>query len=146
MSVRISLCLSDLFFCLTVFLSFGSFPICHILRFCGHFVLVPSYKWEEPIARGFDYLSPPAMVFIFDGNSEIGAKERSNLYHLIGLRHLIKDFFPEIPIFLHACATCSELPSDISTMTPCIIWRYNPSNFNTEPITVCTMVLILDGN
>ena len=43
----------------------------------------------------------------------LGEHVRSNLCYLIYLRHLIK---PKRPFFLHACATCSELPSDISNM------------------------------
>ena len=46
---------------------------------------------------------------------------RSNLCYLIWLRHLLRTvtnriFSPNKLIFLHACATCSELPSNISTM------------------------------
>ena len=55
------------------------------------------------------------MLLISDGNSEIGAHVRSDLCYLICLRHLIKPssvtnriFF--LPIFLHTCATYSELP------------------------------------
>ena len=64
------------------------------------------------------------MVFIWDGNSEIGAHFRSILCYLICLRHLIwsravtnRGFFsPKSPIFLHAWATCSNLPSNTSVM------------------------------
>ena len=61
------------------------------------------------------------MVLILDGTTEIGAHKTGNLCHMICLRHLIRwrvvtnrifcsDFF------LHTCATCSELSSNISTM------------------------------
>ena len=63
------------------------------------------------------------MRTFLDGNSEIGAQVRSNLYYLICLRRLnssgqsqIGFFSLKRPIFLHACTTCSELPSNISTM------------------------------
>ena len=60
------------------------------------------------------------MVLILDGNLETGAQIRSNVCYLICLRHLIRSravtnrvyLTPKEPIFL-----CSELPSDISTMT-----------------------------
>ena len=32
-------------------------------------------------------------------------------------------FHPEISIFLHKCATCSELPSNISTMGVLRTWK-----------------------
>ena len=60
------------------------------------------------------------MVLISDGSSEPGMHVRSNLCYLICLRHLIKlrtitnRIFSEKTNFFHACATCSELPSDIS--------------------------------
>ena len=64
------------------------------------------------------------LVLILDGNPEIGANVRSNLSYLICSRHLIRSrnvtdrifFSPKITIFLHACDTCSELPSNISTI------------------------------
>ena len=58
------------------------------------------------------------MVFILDGNSEIGAQIRSN--------HVLFDLFKALvskrPVTLHACITCSELPANISTMDqpPCL--------------------------
>ena len=66
------------------------------------------------------------MAIIIDGNSEIGAHARSNLCYLNCLRHLIRlraiknliFFLQERPIFLDTCATCSELPSNISTIAP----------------------------
>ena len=64
------------------------------------------------------------MVHILDGNSEMGVRVRNNLYYLICLRHLItsravtnRNFSsPKRPIILHGCATCFELPTNISTM------------------------------
>ena len=64
------------------------------------------------------------MVLILDGNSEIGSHVRSNLCCLICLRHLIRSrtltnrifFSQKITICFHACATCYELPSNISNM------------------------------
>ena len=64
------------------------------------------------------------MVFILNGNLEIGAHVRSNFSYLICLRHLIISKAvanrilqnPKRPIFLQACAKCSELPSNINTM------------------------------
>ena len=79
------------------------------------------------------------MVLIIDGNSEIGAhgKEQSLLFDLLKEFDQIESsqkldfwglyavpnkqtkpgfFFSKGPIFLHSCATCSELPSNISPM------------------------------
>ena len=61
------------------------------------------------------------MVLILDGNLEIGAHVGSNLCYLICFRHLIisrvitnRIFYTKKKlIFLHVCATYSELPSDI---------------------------------
>ena len=53
---------------------------------------------------------------IIDGNSEISAHVRSNLCYFICLRHSIRS---KRPIFLHACAICSELQSNTSTMDMC---------------------------
>ena len=70
------------------------------------------------------FFSPQDMVLILDGNSEKGAHVRSHLCYLICLMHLFRSitvinqmFFSEKPIFHHACATCSELPSTIGTMS-----------------------------
>ena len=51
-----------------------------------------------------------AMVLILDGNSEIGAHVRSREQPQIGYSS------PKILILLYACATCPELPSNISTL------------------------------
>ena len=63
------------------------------------------------------------MVLIIDGNAEIGAQVGSNLCYLICLKHLIisravtnRIFSPKRTIFLHACPTCSELPSYIGSV------------------------------
>ena len=65
------------------------------------------------------------MAFILDSTWEIVALVRSNLYYSIVVRPLILSravtdrivfFSLKRPVFLHACATCSELPSNISTM------------------------------
>ena len=69
-----------------------------------------------------------AMVLILDGNSEIGA-HKANFLHFICIRHLIRSravanrnfFSPKRPIFLHACAICSMLPSNISTV---LFWLF----------------------
>ena len=72
------------------------------------------------------YVFPDYQYFelILDGNLEIGAHVRSYLCYLSGLRHLFRwkavnnrFFSPKTLIFLHACATCSELPSSIITMS-----------------------------
>ena len=62
-----------------------------------------------------------SMVLILDGNSEIGAYVRVNICYLICLLQLLRAstvtnriFSPKRPIILYACATCYELPSDIS--------------------------------
>ena len=69
------------------------------------------------------YLFPFVMIIILYGNSLRGAHVRWNLYYSTWLRHLIRPkavptriFLSEKTYFLHACATCSELPSYISIM------------------------------
>ena len=66
------------------------------------------------------------MVLVLDGNSEIGAHVRSNLFPLFMFKAFgqiesisqIEIYFISLkrPICLHACATCFELPSHIGTM------------------------------
>ena len=72
------------------------------------------------------HITAKNMVLILDGNSEIDAQVKRNLFYLIDLRHSISlsmvtsrviFFYPGRPIFRHACATCAELPSNISTIT-----------------------------
>ena len=57
------------------------------------------------------------MVLLLDGNSEIVA-EKFLIFDLFkAFNSITTDFFsPKRPIFLHACATCSELPFNISTL------------------------------
>ena len=64
-----------------------------------------------------------AMVFKYDGSSNKCAQLWSDLGYLICLRQLIRSraityltFFQKRAIFLHTCAACSELPSNIRTM------------------------------
>ena len=69
----------------------------------------------------FEYI-----VLVLDGNSEIGLHVTNNLYYLSCLRHLIRSRAVtyrncenqkrQRPIFLYACATCYELPPNLSTM------------------------------
>ena len=61
------------------------------------------------------------MMLILDGNSEIDAQVMSSLCYMICLRHLIssraatnRDIFWKRLISHHACASWSELPSEIS--------------------------------
>ena len=83
----------------------------------------------------------PSMALILDGISEIGANVGRNLSYLICLRHLIRSraitnwiFSPNMHIFLHACAICSELPSYIGTMCPRKLYRGNSCYFfNDNP-------------
>ena len=89
------------------------------------------------------------MVLILDGNSEIGAQVKSNFCYLIFLRHLVGSrvatnsiVFSKKAFFLHACAACSELPSNVSTIiqrgeaTTCLVlekllhWR---ASLTVEP-------------
>ena len=52
---------------------------------------------------------------MLDGNSEIRKHERNNLRYLICVGHWITSHFsPKRSIFLHACSTGSEFPSNIS--------------------------------
>ena len=65
------------------------------------------------------YIYAICIVIILDGNSEIGVHFTKNHWYLICLRHLITNrilFTMKRPIFFHVCTTCSELPSNISTM------------------------------
>ena len=63
-------------------------------------------------------------IFIWDGNSKIGAHVWINLGNLLCLRHLIRSaavahvkfIFKKRPVFLHTCATGSELPANLNTM------------------------------
>ena len=58
-------------------------------------------------------------VLVFDGNSEVSAHVRSNFFYLNCLdreQSQIVFFSLKRPTFLHACTTCSKLPSNISTM------------------------------
>ena len=65
-----------------------------------------------------------SMVLILDGNLDKGAHVSNNLCYLTWLRHLIRPravtnrifFCRKIPVFIHSCATCFELPSNLSTM------------------------------
>ena len=66
-------------------------------------------------------LSGYLMVLILDGNSEIGTHVRRNLWYFIYLGYWeqsqIGFSFSIIEVyFLHTCATCSDLPSNVSTM------------------------------
>ena len=69
------------------------------------------------------YMYICSMVVTLDGNSEIGKREVaiSVIWSVSGIwldreRQQIAIFPQKIPIFLHACATCSDLPSTIRTM------------------------------
>ena len=64
------------------------------------------------------------MALILDRNTDMGAYVRISLCYLICVRHFITSravtnqilVSKERPIFLHACAKCSELPSNKITM------------------------------
>ena len=60
------------------------------------------------------------MVLILDDNSEIGGQsllfDMFKAFDLIERRHELDYFFQKRLVFLHACATCSEIPTNISTM------------------------------
>ena len=85
------------------------------------------------------------MVVILDCISEKGAQERSNLYYLICLRHLIRSravtnwlfFSPKRPICLHAWATYSILPSNINLKVP---WVYIDLIFGTIRIELFSII------
>ena len=73
------------------------------------------------------------MVLIWDGNSEISEHVRSNLCYFICLMHLIMSKHLQIRyFFIHACATCYELSSNISTMYGGS--RVNPQEEIPDPI------------
>ena len=64
------------------------------------------------------------MAFLLDGNPEMAAYLVSETGNLICQRHLFRSeavadvelFSDKTWLFLHACASCSELRSDIITM------------------------------
>ena len=57
------------------------------------------------------------MVFILDGNSEMGAHVLGKFGNLICLRHWFSSRVDTDLIFSgHNCATCSDIPSNIITM------------------------------
>ena len=66
-----------------------------------------------------------SIVLILDGNSKIDAHVRCNICYLICLWHFIRArdatnriiFLRKRPIFFLLCATCSVLPSNISTIS-----------------------------
>ena len=68
------------------------------------------------------------MALILDGNSEIDAQVRSNLWFFkICFKHFIRTrivtnsifFLSEKTYFIYACALCSELPSNLGSMITC---------------------------
>ena len=79
------------------------------------------------------------MVLILDGNSEIGAQVGNNICNLICLRHLFisrtvtnQIFFSRTDyFFLHACATCFELPSKYQSEER-TLRRDNPYEFEAR--------------
>ena len=60
------------------------------------------------------FISVQVMVLIFDGNSETCAHVWRYLFRSRAVTNLY-DYFQKRSIFLHLCATCSGLPSNIST-------------------------------
>ena len=57
------------------------------------------------------------MVFILGGNTQIGAQVKSDIGNLNCLRQSqILFLFQDGPVFLHTCAPCYELPSDVSAV------------------------------
>ena len=85
------------------------------------------------------------MVHISDGNSSMGGHVKSNYYYLICLKHLIWSrtvtnpvLFKEIPIFLYVYATCSELPSNMSTM-PFTLVRARSHSITSAPCSAAIL-------
>ena len=56
------------------------------------------------------------MVLMLDGNSEIDAHTETAISVIREQSQIRVFFYPKRPIFYHAYATCSELPSNISTI------------------------------
>ena len=79
-------------------------------------------SWIPSEYKSFNFISLHSQVILMlDGDSEIVAHVKRNICYSICLRHLsrsraVKIIFFICPIFLHACATCGELPSYVSTM------------------------------
>ena len=100
--------------------------------------------WSIPILQFIlTSCSIPALVLISDGNSEIGARVRSNIYYLICLSNLLGSrtvknpiFSPKRPIYLHTCATSSELPSVMSSMIPAVISSIFECDWKSTKITL----------
>ena len=80
-------------------------------------------KWVKTSRTFRRSQSVRTMVLILDGNSEIGAyvRSQSRLYDLLKASDKIENSHKSYIFFLHGCATCSELPSIISTMAWSII-------------------------
>ena len=62
------------------------------------------------------------------GNTEIGAQVQNEIGNLICLRHLLIDsghkskiYHQKRPGYLHTCASCYELPSNISTIGETVV-------------------------
>ena len=108
----LTLCLSFFIF---LYLNILFLLLFHLLSF---FYFIFLYWW----LRNQFYRCCKILVLILDGNSETGANVGSNLCCFICVRHLIRSravqvgfFSQKNPIILHACTTCSRLPSNIST-------------------------------
>ena len=75
-------------------------------------------------------------VLILHGSSEISAQLRSNLHclnDLIRSRKVINLILsPKRSIFLHASATCSELPPNVSTMGKTRCCRYPDKRYGLD--------------
>ena len=103
-------------------------------------------------SSSFDEARVESMLLILDGNSEIDAHIRGNHYYFIWLRHLMRSrgvtnqIFFSGKICLHACVTCFELPSNISTMLyPDNSIHFNRNRVGVKSLKTCT-VLKLDVN
>ena len=98
------------------FLSF--IVICYCLSSC----LKTTARWciwklliESALLKIWMYMT--IIVLILDGNSEyIHALVRSNFCYLIFLRHFIRSKAVTNRILIHRRASCSELPSNASTL------------------------------
>ena len=60
--------------------------------------------------------SDEIMLLILAVNSEKAAHMLSEIGKLICLSQFFEKHFYKIPVFFHTCATCSEIPSNRSTM------------------------------
>ena len=106
--------------------------LCSLVHVVGILWILRYYLARKSATKRYIYISQIYFlcisfhVVVLDGDSEIDAHINSKLANMICLRHwfmsLIIFFLQKRPVSLHACTTCSELPS---TMDNANLLTYN---------------------